>query len=121
MTDRELKEIREKISCTQFGDDHYGEWGILTPYQRRTIKRMLDFINILEEENKMLRIYNGLKTDEQVKGIIHETFTMKWQIEAEAIKEFAERLKERTNFFDISIIIDDLVKEMVGDSNGGKQ
>ena len=49
MTDRELKEIREKISCPQLGDTHYGEWGILTPNQRFTIKRMLDFIESQEQ------------------------------------------------------------------------
>ena len=45
MTDKFLKEIREKISCPQFGDDHYGEWGILNVNQRRTIKRLIDYMD----------------------------------------------------------------------------
>ena len=49
MTNRELKEIREKISCPQFGDDHYGEWGALTLGQRVTIKRLLDYIESQEQ------------------------------------------------------------------------
>lgn len=44
----ELKKIREKISCKQFGDDHWGEWGILTLNQRRTILRMIETIQYLE-------------------------------------------------------------------------
>ena len=45
MIDKFLKEIREKISCPQFGDDHYGEWGILNVNQRRTIKRLIDYMD----------------------------------------------------------------------------
>ena len=45
MTDKFLEEIREKISCPQFGDDHYGEWGILNVNQRRTIKRLIDYMD----------------------------------------------------------------------------
>ena len=44
----ELEKIREKISCKQFGDDHYGEWGILTLNQRRTILRMIETIQYLD-------------------------------------------------------------------------
>lgn len=69
MTDRELKEIREKISCPQLGDKHYGEWGILTKSQRFTIKRLLDFIEFQEEhikqlhsENEKLELLNAILT-----------------------------------------------------------
>ena len=62
MDDKKLKEIREKISCPQLGDEHYGEWGILNMSQRREIKRMLDYIDAQEEyirtlhkENKSLK------------------------------------------------------------------
>lgn len=62
MTDRVLKEIREKISCPQLGDNHYGEWGILTKNQRFTIKRLLDliesqegYIRHLHSENERLK------------------------------------------------------------------
>ena len=68
------------------------------------------------EENKILRMYYGLKTDEQVKGIIPETLTMEGQIRAEAIKEFAERLKPKLSYYD-EVYVDNLVKEM---TEGGK-
>lgn len=45
----ELESIREKISCKQFGDDHYGEWGILTLNQRRIILRMIETIRYLDK------------------------------------------------------------------------
>lgn len=56
MTERELKEIREKISCPQLGDNHYGEWGILTKKQRLTIKKMLDHIESQEQYIKKWQI-----------------------------------------------------------------
>ena len=69
MTDKELKEIREKISCPQLGDKHYGEWGILTKSQRFTIKRLLDFIESqeghikqLHSENEKLELLNAILT-----------------------------------------------------------
>ena len=47
-----IKEIREYISCPQFGDDHYGKWGALRLEQRIKIKQLLDYITTLQEENK---------------------------------------------------------------------
>lgn len=38
-----LTYVREKISCPQFGDNHYGEWGALPLRQRAIIKRLLDY------------------------------------------------------------------------------
>ena len=58
LTDKWLEEIREKISCPQLGDEHYGEWGILTLNQRRTIKRLLDFIEAQEEYINRLQAEN---------------------------------------------------------------
>ena len=59
MTDKELKEIREKISCPELGDKHYGEWGILTKYQRLTIKKMLDEID--SREIVIKRLYKRIE------------------------------------------------------------
>lgn len=57
-----LQEIREKIACPQLGDNHYGEWGILTLHQRLTIKRMLDYIDAQENRIRSLKAENdGLK------------------------------------------------------------
>lgn len=77
------------------------------------------------EENKILRMYYGLKTDEQVKGIIPETLTMEGQIRAEAIKEFAERLYDNIKYIpdedlDIEYEINNLVKEMTEENNESK-
>ena len=49
MNPKKLKWIREAISCPDFGDGHYGAWGILNREQRITIKEMLDYIAILED------------------------------------------------------------------------
>lgn len=62
----ELKEIREKISCPQLGDNHYGEWGILTLHQRLTIKRMLDYIDMQEERIRSLQAENKSSTYKEV-------------------------------------------------------
>ena len=50
-----VKRIREKISCPQLGDDHYGEWGILNLNQRIAIKELLDFVDAQENYIKSLR------------------------------------------------------------------
>lgn len=63
MTDKERENIRKKISCPQLGDDHYGEWGILNINQRRTIKRMLDFID--SQENYINRQQARIKELEE--------------------------------------------------------
>ena len=112
MSDKELKEIRQKISCPQFNDDHYGEWGILTLHQRRTIKRMVEYIDTQEQyieklnlENKNLlmhleckdakieRLKDKIEKDKKIHTSIG--FEMCQKAKAEAYKEFAERLKKQ--------------------------
>lgn len=44
---RDLEEIREKIACPQFGDNHYGEWGALRLEQRETILRLITELRFL--------------------------------------------------------------------------
>lgn len=69
----ELEKIREKISCKQFGDDHYGEWGILTLNQRRTILRMIETIRVLD------KMVENAKKDEL--GLFHdESKVPKWVV-----------------------------------------
>ena len=60
----EIKEIREYISCPQFGDDHYGKWGALRLDQRIKIKQLLDYITNLQEENMRL-----ISENESIKNI----------------------------------------------------
>ena len=141
LTDKWLKEIREKISCPQFGNEHYGEWGILTLNQRRTIKRLLDFIeaqeeyiNRLQAENERLK--NAYKQCAWERDCFEADNKRLYEIienkggsilianaKAEAYKEFAEMLKEKAkpHYFDNCNFavpiedIDNLLKEMVGD------
>lgn len=68
MTDKALKEIREKIACPQFGDDHYGEWGALTLQQRKTILKLLDYV-------KQVRLYTVWEVADKLKiraGVIFQ-------------------------------------------------
>lgn len=51
----DIKEIREYISCPQFGDNHYGKWGALRLNQRKKIKNLLDYITNLQEKYERLR------------------------------------------------------------------
>lgn len=60
----EIKEIREYISCPQFGDNHYGKWGALRLDQRIKIKDLLDYINTLQQENIKL-----ISENEAIKSI----------------------------------------------------
>lgn len=41
--------IKKYISCPQFGDENYGEWGILTFKQRRLIKELVETCDMFEE------------------------------------------------------------------------
>lgn len=46
----EIKEIREYISCPQFGDNHYGKWGALRLEQRVAYKKLIEEIEDLKEQ-----------------------------------------------------------------------
>ena len=138
-----LTYVREKISCPQFGDDNYGEWGALSLSQRRIIKRLLDYsvgqeevIKRLQGEKGMLEMLHEEKCEEINRQKAEIERLKGWQdllkaekhslIKAEAIKEFAERLKNKLTACSKTIDgeceylicdydIDNLVKEMVGD------
>ena len=136
MPDKWLEEIREKISCPQLGDDHYGEWGILTKNQRLTIKRMLDYINgqeayinRLKAENERLR-NDVLAKEYEYNDMLEQRNSVERYLEtakAEAYKEFAERLKAKKfkvmdinedEFYVVEVeTIDNLLKELVRDAN----
>ena len=115
MTDNELKKIRQKISCPQLGDNHYGEWGILTKSQRFTIKRMLDYIDAQEKHINRLQAEN-----ERLSKITRPLIA---EIKAEAYTEFAELLcKIWQSFEDENIcgisnqgLVKFVCKEMVGE------
>ena len=72
----EIKEIREYISCPQFGDNHYGKWGALRLDQRIKIKALLDSITNLQQyyydnvnkyEELIEKYYNLQKENEKLK------------------------------------------------------
>lgn len=44
-----LQRIREKIACPQLGDDHYGDWGILSLNQRLAMSEMIETIKFLDK------------------------------------------------------------------------
>ena len=85
----------------------------------------LDLINRQQAENKELKTENLILSQKRFNIFERIEFTdkLKKQIKSEAIKEFAENCKKglRTGeiIMDKSIrdIIDNLVKEMVGDNN----
>lgn len=49
------EEIREYISCPQFGNTHYGKWGALRLDQRLLIKRLLDDLDDADKTIKYLQ------------------------------------------------------------------
>lgn len=90
--DKWLEDIRGKISCPQFADDHYGEWGALRLDQRRTIKRMLDFIQGQEEKIKLLTRYETEFLKERLK-------TEELEERLGEVKAENERLKAKVNHY----------------------
>lgn len=66
------EQIRQYISCPDFGDKSFGIWGALTKQQRELIKRLCDTCNIFEAS-----------TDESQKQLAE-------------LKAENERLKEKT-------------------------
>ena len=52
------EKIRKAIECPQFGNETYGEWGILTLEQRKYIKRLLDELDRADDCVKKLYLEN---------------------------------------------------------------
>lgn len=50
--------IRKAIACPQFGNETYGEWGILNLEQRSYIKRLLDELDSADNYFKMVYLEN---------------------------------------------------------------
>ena len=97
----------------------------LTFRQCRSVlqKDALDLINRQQVEIERLKDNNQKLYDEMAERQKEEVTIAKRMSKAEAIKEFAERLKENCDFFNKQgkpsactlYVIDKVVKEMVGD------
>lgn len=121
MTDNEVIKALEEMADYP----HYYEEG-------QILKNALDIINRLKDKEREYRgkvqsqryeISCNQKNIERYKGVIKIIEKDIAKAKYEAIKEFAERLKEETlttdKFGEILLVqdIDNLVKEMVGDDN----
>lgn len=69
--------IREAISCPQFGDNHYGEWGALRLDQRNLIKRLLDELDRADDFIKLLMKENEDVKDKNFKVVRGKTIVWK--------------------------------------------
>ena len=49
------EKIRKAIECPRFGNETYGEWGILNLEQRKFIKRLLDELD--RADNYLKKVY----------------------------------------------------------------
>lgn len=128
MTDNEIIKALEccstsKVNCTNCpydGDD------LLRPCSCNLMKDAIDLINRQKAENERLQARAILldAIEDTIYPLPFETDYDKAikKAKAEAVKEFAERLKEKSEHFDLEkenfvseTDIDNLVKEMVGE------
>lgn len=91
------EKIREAISCPQFGDDHYGEWGALRLDQRKLIKRLLDELDRADEFTKLLLKEQDKENNKEIEINRYKTIIL--QNEEKDVKimnseNFIERSKE---------------------------
>ena len=109
------KRIRELIACPQFGDDHYGEWGCLAYDQRKAILHLVETID--RQQADIERLHSEAKEKNETIVFLKDQATG-WSIEfcnlkakfntarTEAIKQFAERLKDTPFRFREELSID---------------
>lgn len=116
MTDNEIKNSLKFIA--QYCHDEYNEIRV-----DELLLIALDLINRQQAEVERLQ-----KKVEELSEVLSDTIRIRYsEAKSEAIKEFAERLKEKqkqiniTYNLDYDVVfvseIDNLVKEMVGDKN----
>ena len=83
---------------------------------KSTTVKVIDIVDLINHQQAEIeRLQSRLKKERHQFADLGKMYS---EIRAEAIKEFAERLKEKNgiyNSFAIEYIIDNLVKEMVGD------
>lgn len=115
MREQQLKRIREYIACPQFGDENYGEWGILRLDQRKAILGLLEHINFQkidvdlfkEEIQRLLKEKADLEKEVEVhKGVMRACQVALENAHDEVVKDFAHFLIDKAK--DGCIQINDL-------------
>ena len=124
MTDNEIiKALESEVKSTEYVDSDYCDGVDLTLIKSAIglINRQKAEIERLKECPKCIYEYDGKITEYCIQGPCSNFKTVE-QIKSEAIKEFAEHLKERwsNNYYDSPDIdfdefVDNLLKEMVGE------
>lgn len=85
-------DIREKISCPQLGDDHYGEWGALPLGVRREICTLLELVEAMDTRIRELEDElndEGATVDEFLKAFRELSQDAKENVLREVIKEMS--------------------------------
>jgi hypothetical protein len=130
MTDNEIiKALESEVKSAEYVDSYYCDGVDLT-----LIKNTLDLINRQHAEIERLNIENEIlskNADNAFQDGLNEAQDLyaeqvKAEIKSEAIKEFAERLKQKSEYYEngqgwegricYEDDIDKLLKEMVGDT-----
>ena len=124
MTDNEIiKALENEVKSTEYVDSDYCDGVDLTLIKSAIglINRQKAEIERLKECPKCIYEYDGKITEYCIQGPCSNFKTVE-QIKSEAIKEFAEHLKERwsNNYYDSPDVdfdefVDNLLKEMVGE------
>ena len=71
--------IRKAIECPQFGDETYGEWGVLNLEQRKFIKRLLDELDRADNYIKQVYLENQ-ELKKQLEELEKENFNLRENI-----------------------------------------
>ena len=115
MTDAEIKKALEK-EINEYAAEDVG-----SPEYFKLITAILDLFNRKQAEIERLNglVADGDKAFNKMTELYNKAFNRCRKAKAEAIKEFAERLKSRliaVTYRNFDDTIDNLVKEMVGDA-----
>lgn len=77
------QEIRENISCPQFGDNKYGKWGALRLEQRKCI---YDLLNEIESADVVIKtLYKRI--DKAIEYLKSKECYKKWEIDGDEVQK----------------------------------
>ena len=90
-------EIRENISCPQFGDNHYGKWGALNLEQRKKIKDLLNKIDNLKIiEKKYIQLQSNWNSLREWLEVRKELYNSSIKDEYKVILDKMNELEKRS-------------------------